>query len=385
MRIACLSTSQIPSSTANSIQVMKMCQALVQLGHLVRLWVPGSMHAAWPQLAAHYGLRDAFDINWVASHPALKRYDFVAKAWPQVLAWSPDLIYTWMPQVGLLALWAGRPLVLEIHDRPSGRFGPRLLRQIVQAKGKKRFAVITRALYWVLREEWGLAIPEAQAVIAPNGVDLERYQDLPAPPEARCQLGLTECFTAVYSGHFYPGRGMGLLLEMARRLPHIQFLWVGGREEAVAHWRRVVAEQGLQNVILTGFVENRLLPLYQAAGEVLLMPYERAVAGSSGGNSADICSPMKMFEYLACGRAILTSDLPVLHEVLNDKNARFCPPEEVDAWVQALDDLATHPEMSRTLGEQARTDAARYTWVARAQRILAGWMDLGSNEFHGGR
>ncbi|WP_299024449.1 glycosyltransferase family 4 protein [uncultured Thermanaerothrix sp.] len=373
MRIACLSTSQIPSSTANSIQVMKMCQALVQLGHTVRLWVPGKTQVAWSQLAAHYGLRDRFEINWVASFPVLRRYDFVAKAWLQVMAWSPDLVYTWMPQVGLLALQARLPLVLEIHDRPSGKIGPRLLRWIVRVKGEKRFAVITQALYRVLREEWGMVIPETQVVIAPNGVDLERYRDLPTPSEARRLLGLAERFTAVYSGHFYPGRGMGLLLEMACRLPHIQFLWVGGREEAVTYWRNTVAEHRLQNVILTGFVENRLLPLYQAAGEVLLMPYERAVAGSSGGNSADICSPMKMFEYLACGRAILSSDLPVLHEVLNEKNARFCPPEEINAWEQALDELAAHPEVCRELGEQARADAAHYTWVARAQRILAGW------------
>lgn len=373
MRIACFSTSQIPSSTANSIQVMKMCQALVQTGHVVKLWVPGQNDIPWSQLAAHYGLAYSFEVAWVPSRPWLKRYDFVFQAWNRARDWGTDLVYTWLPQIGFMALRAGLPLVLELHDRPSGRIGPHLLRWVVNRKGSKRFAIITQALYRVLREEFGLNLREDQVVIAPNGVDLERYHGLPDPSEARQRLGLKEQFTAVYSGHFYPGRGMGLLLEMARNLPHIQFLWVGGRDEAVTYWRNEIRQQGLTNVILTGFVENRVLPLYQAAGEVLLMPYERAVAGSSGGNSADICSPMKMFEYLACGRAILTSDLPVLHEVLNERNARFCPPEDVEAWTRALDDLFRHPEVCWALGQQARADAERYTWIARAHRILADW------------
>lgn len=51
MRIACIATSRVPSRTANSIQVMKVCQAFVELGHEVRLWLPGkAAGVAWPDL-----------------------------------------------------------------------------------------------------------------------------------------------------------------------------------------------------------------------------------------------------------------------------------------------------------------------------------------------
>jgi glycosyltransferase involved in cell wall biosynthesis len=129
----------------------------------------------------------------------------------------------------------------------------------------------------------------------------------------------------------------------------------------------------LNNVHLTGFIENRHLPLYQAAGDVLLMPYERSISGSSGGNSADICSPMKMFDYLACGRAILTSELPVLHEVLNERNAVFCPPQDLAAWRHTLSELFSDESRRIELGEHARQDAALYTWRGRVQRALQGW------------
>ena len=113
------------------------------------------------------------------------------------------------------------------------------------------------------------------------------------------------------------------------------------------------------------------MPLYQAAGDVLLMPYERAISGSSGGNSAEICSPMKMFDYLACGRPILASDLPVFHEVLNERNAVFCPPQDSVAWRKALELLLKDADRRQRLGKQAKADAARYTWRSRAERALS--------------
>lgn len=103
------------------------------------------------------------------------------------------------------------------------------------------------------------------------------------------------------------------------------------------------------------------------------MPYERSIAGSSGGNSADICSPMKMFDYLACGRAILSSDLPVLHEVLNENNAVFAPPENVQAWSAALRSLQADTQRRSALGRQARMDAERFSWRERARKALAGF------------
>jgi glycosyltransferase involved in cell wall biosynthesis len=125
-------------------------------------------------------------------------------------------------------------------------------------------------------------------------------------------------------------------------------------------------------VTLVGFVPNADLPIYQAACDVLLMPYQRRVAASSGGNIAPYLSPMKLFEYLACGRPIISSDLPVLQEVLNPQNAILVPSDNREAWVKALRDLKTIPGLSERLGRQARCEAAGYTWEMRARHILAG-------------
>src|SRR3990170_1610021 len=94
----------------------------------------------------------------------------------------------------------------------------------------------------------------------------------------------------------------------------------------------------LENVRLLGFVSPPRLPLVRAAGEVLLLPYGRAITVSGGGDTTAFASPMKMFEYLAAGRVILSSDLPVLREVLNEGNAILLPPEDPAAWRAAVEE-----------------------------------------------
>ena len=378
MKIACVSTSQVPSSTANSIQLMKVCQALAGSAsadhpdNQVCLWIPGQAVTAWEKLADHYGLAQPFELKWLKSRPVFRRYDFALRAVQQARTWGANLVYTWLLPAAVLALQLHLPVVLELHDLPTGAFGPRLFRYFAAHPGKKRLLVITHALAGRLGVENG-RLPGADVQVAPNGVDLESYADLPDAAQARRRLGLAENLTAVYTGHLYAGRGIDLLAGLAGALPAVNFLWVGGRPEDVAAWKEKLAGLGIRNVVLTGFIDNRRLPLYQAAGDVLLMPYERAIAGSSGGNSADICSPMKMFDYLACGRAILTSDLPVIHEILNDADACFCPPEDLPAWTKALVDLLQDAHRRQLLAAQARRDSQRYSWQARAQRALEGF------------
>ncbi len=375
MKIACISASQVPSGTANSIQAMKVCQSLAQVGQEVHLWLPGWDTAPWIALAENYGLVTPFEVDWLPSRRELRRYDFAWNAIRAARAWGAEAVYTWVPQAGLLALWQGLPLIMELHDRPSGAFGPWLYRHIAWHKGKKRLLFITHALREVLEREQGMRLRGDQFRIAPDGVDLERYAGLPAPEEARRQLGLPEGLTAGYTGHLYPGRGMDLLLHLAQRFPQVNFLWGGGRPDDVAAWSARTAELGLANVRLAGFMPNQRIPLYQAAAEILLRPYEQVISGSSGGNTAEVCSPMKMFEYMAAGRAILSSNLPVLCEVLRDSNAVLCPPPPggAAAWEASLGRLVGDEALRARLGSQAREDVKQYAWVERAQRTLEGF------------
>jgi len=374
MKIVCIAASFIPANTANSIQVIKASQALAALGHEVHLLVPGEVEADWDELEAHYGLREQFEIRWIPENLTFRRYDFAYKAVRKAQRLEPDLIYTWVLQAGVLALWRMLPVVLELHDRVTGRMGPWLFNRFWHAKAQKRVLTNTAALRRDIISTHDLADFSDQIRVGPNGVDLARYRNLPAPGEAREALGLQAGFTAGYTGHFYAGRGMGLMYDLAKALPEIQFLWVGGEPADVTLWKNRAQQDGLDNLTLTGFVANSHLPIYQAAADVLLMPYETQIAGSGGGDSGDIASPMKMFEYLAAGRPILSSDLPVIHEVLDDSTAVFAPPEDFSSWKSTLERLHQDPGRCEALGKAAREKARQYTWRARAEKALDGFV-----------
>ncbi len=372
MRIVCISAAQIPSDTANSIQVMKVCQAFTQLGHKVTLLVPGVKPEA-VDLLAHYGLHTLFDIEWL---PARNRRLFPWMAVWRARTLGADLLYAWPIQSAALAPMVGIPSMLEMHDFPAGWFGPLWFRLFVTLPGKKRLLPITDALRRALEKKYG-SMPGGQVVISPDGVDLENYASLPDPEPARRELGLPAAPSVLCTGHLYAGRGVDLFLALAAKYPQVSFVWVGGRPADVEYWKAQAAQQFPDNVTFTGFLTNNRIPLYQAAADVLLMPYGRTVTTSSGGNTAEVCSPMKMFEYMAVGRAILTSDLPVLREVLDETTAVFCPSDDVEAWESALGGLLNEETRRQALGQRARNVAQRYAWVERARLVLAGFGEKG--------
>jgi glycosyltransferase involved in cell wall biosynthesis len=145
---------------------------------------------------------------------------------------------------------------------------------------------------------------------------------------------------------------------------------VGGEPDAVAAVKAELEGKRVKNVSLPGFVPNSELPLYLAACDVLLLPNQRKVSGSGGGDIARWMSPMKLFEYMACGRLIIASDLPVLREVLSEQNALLCDPEDLDAWEQGLERAVEDKAWRQRLGQQALRDARRYAWTRRVDVCL---------------
>jgi glycosyltransferase involved in cell wall biosynthesis len=400
MKIAVVAPTSLPSRRANTIQVMKMSQAFVRLGHAIWLFAPTEKPARvshrWDELARHYGLMNEFPVIWLRANRFFRGYDYGLRAVHLAQEMNVDLLYTRHPQTAALSSTLGVPTILEIHDIPQGWIGPWLFRRFIKGNGARRLVVITHALARDLMRKFS-SLPRISTVynselhqeqppqfilVAPDGVDLDRYSNFLSPSSARMALVSDpnspakhldiDAFTAGYTGHLYAGRGADLLMVLASRLPDITFLLIGGEPNSVASIRAQVAEKGLRNIVLTGFISNAELPLYQAACDVLLMPYQDRVAGSSGGDISRYLSPMKVFEYLACGRPIIASSLPVFNEILNSKNAIFVPFDDLDTWVKEIKILQNDPERRKALSTQARRDAERYDWTSRSELILKG-------------
>jgi hypothetical protein len=95
MKIALITNSRIPSLTANSIQAMKVAQALLQLGHDVRMCAPAETEPVAPEvLLAHYGVRLSPPLKLLPSIKGLKRLDFILHAQRAAEKFGAELMYT---------------------------------------------------------------------------------------------------------------------------------------------------------------------------------------------------------------------------------------------------------------------------------------------------
>ena len=204
-----------------------------------------------------------------------------------------------------------------------------------------------------------------------QGVDLELVESLrSSKQEARAELGYsTETKLVVYTGKIYDGyREVELLLEAARMLegrPEIEFLLVGGRADHVARLRERIACERRSNVRLAGFVPPADVRAYQFAADVLVLYYP------SGLELNDYRSPGKLFEYMAARRPIVAVDLPVLREVLGERDAAvFVPPDSPQLLAGAIFDLLDDGPRADAIAAAARARVERYTWDERARLVL---------------
>lgn len=175
-----------------------------------------------------------------------------------------------------------------------------------------------------------------------------------------------------YIGHLYEGRGVDLIIELARRCPWLHMHVVGGESGDVRHWQE--ASRTVDNIIFHGYVRPAETVDYRDMCDVLVAPYQQVV--KVAGNQVDTSkwmSPLKIFEYMASSKAIVCSDLPVLREVLTDgENALLCKADDVDAWCAAMERLRDDVDLRKALGERAYRDYVnKYTWEQRAARLLS--------------
>lgn len=369
MRILYLSISYVPSRSASSVHAMKMCAALARAGHAVELVTKSTPSRLEPEVEddfAFYGVDRGFAVTKLPR--SARRGGGVAYLWAvdRLLARSPttDLVYSRDLAGAWLAARRGHRVLFEAHGLPAGRLGRWLCRRLLARPELARIVFISQALANLWQAE-GFLPAQTSHRIAHDAAD-------PLPPASPPERASGRPPRAGYVGHLYGGRGVELLLDVARRLPQVEFDLVGGRQRELAHWQ---AQPQPDNVVFHGFVPPAQLPELYRTFDVLLMPYQRSVAVRSGlSDTARWMSPMKMFEYLAAGKAIVSSDLPVLREVLDHEvNALLVDPEDISAWVAAIERLLEDEALRHQLGARGlESFTAHYTWTARAEAVLAG-------------
>ena len=213
-------------------------------------------------------------------------------------------------------------------------------------------------------------VPEDKILVEPNGVNKKQFE-IPKSIEvlkSSVQVPVDKK-TVGFCGHLYRGRGIEELLECAKHLKEVFFLIVGGEPEDINRNKKLAKKLNLANIKFTGFVPQSKIPEYLLASDILIMPYTKKTL------THRYMSPMKMFDYLACGRPIVATDFPVIREVLKDrKNAVLVPAGSGHYMAAGIKWFIEHPESAKKISEQAAKDALQHTWEIRAKRITE-WLN----------
>jgi glycosyltransferase involved in cell wall biosynthesis len=255
-------------------------------------------------------------------------------------------VYTRVPALSLALARAGLANHLEIHDvdklADSGMLDAvvrahqeGLIRQLLPISGAAHDALLRHG-----------AVTNRMH-LAPSGVDVDAYARVPEFDPASLERP-----RLVYIGRISRDRGLGIFEALAAT-GRYEVSLVGPQDDAPASGMHVRAP-----------VPHRQVPGLYGDTDIALMPYQ-----SDLDHVASI-SPIKLFEAMAAGRPVLASDLPPLREVIrHGENGLLVPAADPQAWIDAIERLRADPALAQRLAAQARADANRYSWRARARGI----------------
>lgn len=364
-----ISDSTIPSYSANSIHVMKMCQAFSNLGYDVTL-IGKRTRGEIKDIKdpySFYGVKRNFRLKLFP----FKSFFFSGRLYNFLLPFfsfsDVDIVYTRSIYAAFWYTLFKNTIVFEIHEPydTKNAWLNWVFNRIIAGGKVLKWVVISAPLKDYLISEFN--IQRDKILIAHDGADPTNFNELK-------KVTLKEGYKVGYVGSLLKGKGVEIIFELSDSLKNIDFHVVGGESEQIKYWnsRRDIDQN---NLIFHGFVSPKETSAYLLEFDILIAPYQKEVFVKERHNSNNIAkymSPLKIFEYMSAGKPIITSDLPVLKEVLShNETAILCDPENLGEWESAILLLKNNKELGYKLSKEAKiTFENNYTWDQRAMKIL---------------
>lgn len=291
----------------------------------------------------------------------------------EMLTFRPDLVYLkatsdtgFVRDTALMSVARlfGRPVVCHLHGRPMGRLFARegfWTRRVAEAM---RLATVTIVLSPGLKGIFGRMFPRQPLVVMPNVVDVG---SIAPPPERRAEGAVRILFV----GRISRDKGAWDLVEIARLLSavttdfivHLVGIAESAAEEVAI--REKVAEYRLtEHIVFHGYQSGAAKARLFAAADIFVLP-----------TYAEIF-PNVLLEAMAAGLPIVTTDVPVIPEMIQDgAQGLVRKPGDVEGFAAALAEFVLDPPRRRRTGDANRREAETRYDVSVAVRTLGGIFD----------
>ena len=291
----------------------------------------------------------------------------------------PDFIYERASLCGIAGVKLARefnvPVLLEVNAPLAGEQSA--------YRGSELAQLATAAECWALKQAdavlvvskalrehvCGLGTDPARVHVMPNGVDAAIFRPGPPEPTVREQWGVRKGPVLGFVGGLRPWHGVEclptLLERLAARHQDVQMIIVGDgplRRELEAKFEgRGVSSR----VIFAGAIQHEEVPALIRLFDLALAPYPSL-------DHAFYFSPLKLFEYMACGVPVVAADLGQIAEVVRDgENGLLYSAGDADALAATCDRLLANPSLRVVLGQSAaKLVHTHFTWEQNAARVI---------------
>jgi len=293
----------------------------------------------------------------------------IKKFWPDFI-YERYALYTF---AGVLAARRyGIPLILEVNSPLA--YERKVYGKLVFPKMAEAFerwitshATKTLVVSTPLKKHLvSLRVPEPQVEVVPNGIDPEHFDPGVSGEPIRQRYHLEGKVVLGFIGWFRPWHGLEMLLEVlaerALRQAEVHLLLIG-EGPIYASLQEYVRTQALsRQVTFTGPIPRESLVPYIAALDIALQP-----------SATPYASPMKLFEYMAMGKAIVAPRQENIEEILVDNESGVLfEPDNKKALEDAIMRCVGDPGFRERIGRKAREQIfeRKYLWEENAKRVI---------------
>ena len=361
----------LPDPRARFIQLLNTCHALAVSGFKIKIIAGIKNGHSRESIIRFYGLSDNANLE-IIKLPILRMEGLFRFSWHGVFYFSlllyflgnisnrKTIVFLRHLKLAAFILKLKRvlnvPMIFEAHEifhlgkgNPDKRKQTRRLECLVYNNAKAVIAISGAILNYLYQEN----IFKGHSHVINDGV---RKEWLSA--EKKCP-GSYIC----YAGSLYSWKGVDILIKAMKYLPDERLVLVGGGSRLEELKTLAVTEGVFDRVTFTGIVSHDSVRDYLSGATIAVLP--NIPEGPS-----EFSSPLKLFEYMACGVPVVASAIPAFSEIISHKkNAFLFEPANASALAGCIRELSDNPEMAAAIAEAAREEVTKYTYDKRAEKI----------------
>ena len=341
----------LPSKSAYSIHVMKMCEAFSKLDYKTNLFVIN--HKNSNKIFKSYNVKNKFYINSIFSKITNLNFFFRMIFSFKILFKNHskyDFFLSRSIVFSLIASLFKKKVILELHHEITGfsKFMYSFL---------KKLGLINNLKYIFLNKKLNqiYKIDVRNNIVLDDAVNIEDF---------RIKKSVKFKKTCVYIGSFFEGKGIEQIFRIASLNKNIQFHLYGDKQFFKIHHK-------LKNVKVFNFINYNRIPEILSKYEIALMPYQKKVKGRSSIWLEKYMSPLKMFDYLAAKMIIIASDLKIYQHILkNNHNSILVKINDDNLWSEKIQEIFKYNKGKIRLKSNAYKTAKMNTWEIRCKKII---------------